>query len=138
MLFKGNGDQRSRGSEEEKSISTEELVILILICIYMAFLICVCFCYCAHHRPVLSCQCIHVLNTERKPKSQEALSRHSNSQPKIEVNQKQTSVRSLNKNLDHGNFLKPDSLAKTDSEKCKTISSKDVNSKVSKSRCQIV
>ena len=140
MLFKGNGDQRSRDSEEEKSISTEELVILILICIYMAFLIGVCFCYCAHHRPVLSCQCIHVLNTERKPKSQEALSRHSNSQSKMEVNQKQTSVRSLNKNLDRGksNFLKPDLLAKTDSEKCKTISSKYVYSKISKSRCQIV
>ena len=140
MLFKGHGDQRSRDGEEDKSISTEELIIMILICIYMAFLNGVCFCYCAPHRPVLSCQCIHVFNTERKPKSQEALSRHSNSQPKIEVNQKQTSVRSLNKNLDrrNSNHLKPELFAKTNSEKCKTISSKDIYSKVSKSRCQIV
>ena len=132
MLFKGHGDQRSRNGEEDKSISTEELVIMILICIYMAFLVGVCVCYCAHHRPIISCQCVHIFNTERKPKSQEALSRHSNSQPKIEMNQKQTSVRSLNKNLDHGksNFLKTDLLVKTDSEKCKTISSKDIYSKV--------
>ena len=138
MLFTGHGDQRSRDGEEDKSISTEELVITILICIYMAFLVGVCFCYCVHHRPNMSCHCVQIFNTERKPISQGALSRHSNSQPKIEMNQKQTSVRSLNKNLDHGNFLKPDLLAKTDSEKCKTISSKDVNSNVSKSRCQIV
>ena len=140
MLFKGHGDQRSRNGEEDKSISTEELVITILICIYMAFLVGVCVCYCAHHRPIMSCQCVQIFKNERKPKSQEALSRHSNSQPKIEMNQKQTSVRSLNKNLGRGksNFLKPDLFAKTNIEKDKTISSKDVYSKVSKSRSQIV
>ena len=140
MLSKGHGDQRSRDGEEDKSISTEELVITILICIYMAFLVGVCVCYCAHHRPIISCQCVHIFNTERKPISHDAIPKHSNSRLKMEVNQIQTSVRTLNKNLDHGNsnFLKPDLLAKTDSEKCKTISSKDVYSKVSKSRCQIV
>ena len=140
MLSKGHGDQRSRDGEEDKSISTEELVITILICIYMAFLVGVCVCYCAHHRPIISCQCVQIFNTGRKPISQDAISKHSNSQPKIEMNQKQTSVRSLNKNLDRGKsiFLKPDLLAKTNSEKCKTISSKYVYSKISKSRCQIV
>ena len=142
MLFKGHGDQRSRNGEEDKSISTEELVIMILICIYMAFLIGVCFCYCAHHIPIMSCQCVQIFNAERKPEFQEALSRHSNSPPKMEVNKKQTSVKSLNKNVDRGNsnFLKPTphAFAKTNSEKCKTISSKYVYSKISKSRCQIV
>ena len=108
----------------------------------MAFLVGVCFCYCVHHRPNMSCQCVQIFNTERKPELQEAISRYSNSQPKIEVKQKQASVKSLNKNIDRGNsnFLKPtpDTFAKTNSEKCKTISSKDVYSKVSKSRSQIV
>ena len=142
MLSKGHGDQRSRDGEEDKSISTEELVIMILICIYMAFLIGVCFCYCAHHIPIMSCQCVQIFNIERKPELHEAISRYSYSQPKIEVKQKQASVKSLNENIDRGNsnFLKPTphAFAKTNSEKCKTISSKDIYSKVSKSRCQIV
>ena len=140
MLFTGHGDQRSRDGEEDKSISTEELVITILICIYMAFLVGVCFCYCVHHRPNMSCQCVQIFNSERKPISEEALSRHSNPHPKMGVNKKQTSVRSLNKSLDgrNSNQLKPHLFAKTNIEKGKTISSKDVYSKVSKSRSQIV
>ena len=140
MLFTGHGDQRSRDGEEDKSISTEELVITILICIYMAFLVGVCFCYCVHHRPNMSCECVQIFNTERKPISEEALSRHSNPQPKMGVNQKQVLVRSLNKKLDrrNSNHLKPELFAKTNSEKCQTISSKDIYSKVSKSRCEIV